>query len=537
MEQKRPPLLEGFEVEDTICQGAGGVFYRVFRRQDNVGRGRKFLLYRSDSRGALGDPIFDQALASAEVSQAISHPNLLSLHGVQVADHHLCLLSEWMPGVSLRSLMESVLSQGDRCAVEVALTIVKEVAQGLAHLQLFTHAVSGERAGIRHGQVRPENIFVSRGGKVKLLGPCVAGLERQALAGNGGFRAGLPNYASPEEASAQPVDERGDFFSLGALLWELLAGGPLYEAKDKEAWLKKLGGKALPPSQMNPDVPPEADAIAVKLLEPDIYQRYQLADELIADLTRVLKEYNPGYAFTDFLEFCRENIDAPVEAEKRERSQLTQTAATATIATATIATTANSATTATNAATSTVATATIAAPAQSEAATSTNIQVAQLAEERSAWNPEASRNTGRILRMKSQVAMFANRPEESGGQLLSLFSLKTALGFLMVILILAPFYGDKILKKARSLSGKEAARSTASLPKTASLRFWSNEPDFMFVVNDIPVAVENDRADVPAGVKLQIFLSKPGFEDIYLERTYTGGEVENLEIEFKRILN
>jgi serine/threonine protein kinase len=159
------------------------------------------------------------------------------------------------------------------------LRIAAEVASALDHV----HA-----CGIVHRDVKPENLWITAGGDIKLgdFGLSLAGGECQPGAGES--IEGTAAYIAPEQALGAPADERSDLYSLGAMLYELLCAQPPFVADDPEATLvAHLYSLPDAPSGRRADVPPALDELVLSLLEKAPENRPQAATDVIDALAAV----------------------------------------------------------------------------------------------------------------------------------------------------------------------------------------------------------------------------------------------------------
>jgi serine/threonine-protein kinase len=144
---------------------------------------------------------------------------------------------------------------------------------------------------IVHGGIHPANIMLGREGAVKLLdfGIWPVLTARHSPVTRGGRRV-PPHaaYLSPEQAHGDEIDERSDLFSLGAVLWEMLTGRPLFTGKSDRQILKNVQhAQVAPPSSLNPEVPPSLDQIVLTALAREPGRRYRSASALLRDLEEV----------------------------------------------------------------------------------------------------------------------------------------------------------------------------------------------------------------------------------------------------------
>ena len=158
-----------------------------------------------------------------------------------------------------------------------------ELADKIAGALAAAHA-----QGIVHRDIKPANVMVTRAGEVKVMDFGIARLQSDATAPQTSSVIGTPAYFSPEQAQGQPVDARSDIYSLGCVLYELLAHRPPFTGDTPVAIAyKQVNESPVPPSQVNPDVPPRLDAVVMKCMAKNPANRYQSAAELSEDLDRV----------------------------------------------------------------------------------------------------------------------------------------------------------------------------------------------------------------------------------------------------------
>src|SRR5207247_7455877 len=160
-----------------------------------------------------------------------------------------------------------------------AVELTRKIAEALA---------SAHAQGIVHRDIKPGNVMVTRDGFVKVMDFGIARMQTDVTAPQTSSVIGTPTYLSPEQAQGQAVDARSDIYSLGCVLYELLAGRPPFTGDTPVAIAyKQVNETPVPPSAHNPDVPPRLDAVVMKTLAKNPANRYQTAEELSADLERV----------------------------------------------------------------------------------------------------------------------------------------------------------------------------------------------------------------------------------------------------------
>ncbi|MBV8855410.1 MAG: protein kinase [Acidobacteria bacterium] len=223
----------------------------------------------------------------ARAASALNHPNIITVYGVEEAAGTSVMASEYIEGETLRER----ISRGALPPSE-ALDIAAQIASALR---------AAHEAGIVHRDVKPENVMLRPDGYVKVLDFGIAKLApRRTAEDNGqngstvkttpGLIMGTDRYMSPEQARGQEVDARADVWSLGCVLYEMLAGAPPFTgetASDVVAAVLKTEPAPLP--QVARGTPGELQRIVRKCLEKDREGRYPSAEELFTDLRRLQK--------------------------------------------------------------------------------------------------------------------------------------------------------------------------------------------------------------------------------------------------------
>src|SRR6266496_3115014 len=245
----------------------------------------------------------------AHTASALNHPNILTIHEIGEAEDRRFMAAEFVDGGTLRSRMSSgPLKIGE------ALSIAEQVASALA---------AAHDAGIIHRDIKPENIMVRRDGIVKVLDFGLAKLmpqgeggaedaTRQLVKTSPGMVMGTVAYMSPEQARGLQVDVRTDIFSLGVLIYEMVAGRLPFEGLNtNEIMASILNDKEPTPlARYARGVPTELERIIEKSLRKDSEQRYQTIKDMLLDL-KSLKQH---LAFTAELERSTPPATTGVEA-------------------------------------------------------------------------------------------------------------------------------------------------------------------------------------------------------------------------------
>ncbi|MGH3510474.1 MAG: Stk1 family PASTA domain-containing Ser/Thr kinase, partial [Nocardioidaceae bacterium] len=232
------------------------------------------------------DPTFQARFRrEAQSAAALNHPAIAAVYdtgeepatdGSGVAQPYIVM--EYVAGRTLRE----ILREGRKILPERALEITSGVLAALD----FSH-----RAGIIHRDIKPANVMLTPAGDVKVMdfGIARAVADSSQTMTQTAAVVGTAQYLSPEQARGETVDSRSDVYSAGCLLYELLTGRPPFVGESPvSVAYQHVREVAVPPSSLDPDLPPEVDAIVMKALAKRVSDRYQSAAAMRSDIERFL---------------------------------------------------------------------------------------------------------------------------------------------------------------------------------------------------------------------------------------------------------
>ncbi len=242
-----------------------------------------------NERFGKNDSHLQRFIREAKAASSLNHPNILVIHEISVDEDANFIVSEFVDGKTLRDMLG-----GSGLTVKLVLDIVIQIAGALS---------AAHGAGIVHRDIKPENIVVRPDGYVKVLDFGLAKLlkpkslftedgEDTAIQNHTaqGVIMGTVNYMSPEQAKGLAVDERTDIFSLGVVLYEMLAGStPFQGDSTSETFANLINAEPAMLALSDSNVSPDLQRIVSKMLRKDKGSRYQTSKDLLADL-KALKE-------------------------------------------------------------------------------------------------------------------------------------------------------------------------------------------------------------------------------------------------------
>ncbi|MCX4519690.1 Stk1 family PASTA domain-containing Ser/Thr kinase [Streptomyces anulatus] len=274
------PRRLGGRYELGSVLGRGGMAEVYLAHDTRLGRTVAVKTLRAD---LARDPSFQARFRrEAQSAASLNHPAIVAVYdtgedyvdGVSIP----YIVMEYVDGSTLRELLHS----GRRLLPERTLEMTVGILQALE----YSH-----RAQIVHRDIKPANVMLTRTGQVKVMDFGIA----RAMGDSGMTMTqtaaviGTAQYLSPEQAKGEQVDARSDLYSTGCLLYELLAVRPPFVGDSPVAVAyQHVREEPQPPSNFDPEITPEMDAIVLKALTKDPDYRYQSADEMRADIEACL---------------------------------------------------------------------------------------------------------------------------------------------------------------------------------------------------------------------------------------------------------
>ncbi|MFI5616067.1 Stk1 family PASTA domain-containing Ser/Thr kinase [Streptomyces sp. NPDC051567] len=275
------PRRLGGRYELSHVLGRGGMAEVYLAHDTRLGRTVAVKTLRAD---LARDPSFQARFRrEAQSAASLNHPAIVAVYdtGEDYVDNISIpyIVMEYVDGSTLRELLHS----GRKLLPERTLEMCIGILQALE----YSH-----RAGIVHRDIKPANVMLTRTGQVKVMDFGIA----RAMGDSGMTMTqtaaviGTAQYLSPEQARGEQVDARSDLYSAGCLLYELLSVRPPFIGDSPVAVAyQHVREEPQPPSNFDPEITPEMDAIVLKALVKDPDYRYQSADEMRADIEACLE--------------------------------------------------------------------------------------------------------------------------------------------------------------------------------------------------------------------------------------------------------
>jgi len=233
----------------------------------------------------------------ARAASALNHPNIITIHEIGQHEERHFIATELIEGETLRRRISGVASHTIRSdSGKSGMPQLREILN--IAIQAADALAAAHEVGIVHRDIKPENIMVRRRdayvkvldfGLAKLIdGPDAEVPTRTQIRTSAGVVRGTTNYMSPEQVRGEVVDARTDIWSLGVVLYELLAGcAPFEKSTPSEVIALILERKPAPLTRYAQEIPPELERIVIKALTKDREERYQTAKDLLVDLRRL----------------------------------------------------------------------------------------------------------------------------------------------------------------------------------------------------------------------------------------------------------
>ncbi len=277
--QRLPPgvVFAGrYQIIEELGRGGMGVVYKAVDNKLKRTVALKFLPFEWTY-----DPQAKERFArEAQAAAALDHPNICTVHEIDEAEDRMFISMAFLEGESLKAKIER-----GPLKIDEALGFGMQVAEGLRE---------AHKKGVIHRDIKSANIMVTESGQAKIMDFGLARMRGGTLLTKEGMAMGTIAYMSPEQARGEAVDHRSDIWSLGVVIYEMLAGRlPFGGGHDQAVIYAILKERPKPLSAGRPEIPASIEQVVGKALEKNPDQRYQSVEELIDDLRSIAEGIEP----------------------------------------------------------------------------------------------------------------------------------------------------------------------------------------------------------------------------------------------------
>lgn len=256
-------LDDRYEVIEKVGEGGMAIVYKA--RDIRLDRCVAVKVVRDELFG--DEEVIKRFYAEAHAVATLSHPNIVSVYDVSQSEDISYIVMELISGITLRQYMD----RKRPVPWKQVLHFSKQIADALQH---------AHERGVIHRDIKPQNILLLQNGTIKVADFGIAAFENE-INETKGQAIGSLNYIAPEQLKGKKADVRGDVYSLGVSMYEMLTGFKPYTGETPLEILQKQQAAApLPIRAFDVDVPQEFEDIVLKAMAPEPENRYKSAEEL-----------------------------------------------------------------------------------------------------------------------------------------------------------------------------------------------------------------------------------------------------------------
>ncbi|MGD2113477.1 MAG: TonB family protein [Acidobacteriota bacterium] len=321
-------------------EGGQGVAFGQYRLLDRIGVGGMAEVWKARMTGVEGfqktvaikkilahltdsSDFVDMFIDEAKLAAQLNHANIIHIYDLGKIDGDYYIAMEYVEGENLRAILNAARKEGRPLPVGLALFIAAKLASALdyAHRK---RDFEDRSLDLVHRDVSPQNVLVGYEGTIKLCDFGIVKAVSKSSHTRMGALKGKLQYMSPEQAWGRPVDSRSDIFSLGSLLFEMLTGRRLFSGDSEMEVLEAVREcRVRAPGDLDPSVPDEVDAVALRALAKEPIERYQSAGEMGRRLEEILMSMRPSPGSGELSAYMRELFEsvelAPAAAGEADR--------------------------------------------------------------------------------------------------------------------------------------------------------------------------------------------------------------------------
>lgn len=303
--------LDGrYEIQEIVGVGGMSVVYKAYDNVDDRIVAVKIL----KDEFLTNDEFVRRFKNESKAIALLSHPNIVKVYDVSFGEKLQYIVMEYVDGITLKEYIQkqNAITWND------ALFFTTQILRALQH---------AHDKGIVHRDIKPQNIILLSNGNIKVADFGIARFSRSETRTLTDTAIGSVHYISPEQAKGEFTDEKADIYSVGVVLYEMLAGKVPFEAESAvSVALMQLQEDAKKLTEINPDIPVGLEQICIHAMQKNPADRYQTATEMLLDVEEVIK--NPKAVFdysyfvdkepTKYVINTDEKVSVPIEEEYYE---------------------------------------------------------------------------------------------------------------------------------------------------------------------------------------------------------------------------
>lgn len=279
--------LDGrYEIQEIVGVGGMSVVYKAYDNVDDRIVAVKIL----KDEFLTNDEFVRRFKNESKAIALLSHPNIVKVYDVHFGEKLQYIVMEYVDGITLK---EYIQKQG-AITWNDALFFMTQILKALQH---------AHDKGIVHRDIKPQNIILLSNGNIKVADFGIARFSRSETKTLTDTAIGSVHYISPEQAKGEFTDERADIYSVGVVLYEMLAGKVPFEADSAvSVALMQLQNDAKKLTDINPDIPMGLEQICIHAMQKNPSDRYQTATEMLLDVEDVIRNPKTEFDYSYFVD-------------------------------------------------------------------------------------------------------------------------------------------------------------------------------------------------------------------------------------------
>lgn len=279
-------LYGRYEIQEIVGVGGMSVVYKAYDNVDD-----RIVAIKVLKEEYLNNEEFKRRFKNESKAIALlSHPNIVKVYDVNFDEKLQYIVMEYIDGITLK---EYITKQG-AITWNDALFFMTQILKAVQH---------AHDKGIVHRDIKPQNIILLPNGSIKVTDFGIARFSRSETRTLTEQAIGSVHYIAPEQAKGEYTDEKADIYSLGVVLYEMLAGSVPFEADSAvSVALMQLQADAKKLTDINPDIPVGLEQICIHAMEKNSADRYQTATEMLLDIEEIIKNPNTTFNYVNHID-------------------------------------------------------------------------------------------------------------------------------------------------------------------------------------------------------------------------------------------